>query len=113
MLDPSAIERLEDWGGPPLVKKMVALFLETSQDRISQLRQGLAEQTLDEAERAAHSLKSSAANVGATHLQRLSADLENRLSERDVAGARTLVRELEIAHKEAVRALKVLEEQLT
>jgi HPt (histidine-containing phosphotransfer) domain-containing protein len=112
MLDPSAIKRLEEWGGPPLVKKMVALFLETSQDRITQLRQGLADKSLDEAERAAHSLKSSAANVGATQLQQVSATLENRLSAKDVAGARTLVKELETAHTDAVRALQVLKEQL-
>lgn len=112
MLDPSAIKRLEDWGGPSLVKKMVALFLETSNDRITQVWQGLADHSLDEAERAAHSLKSSAANVGATRLQQVSTSLEDRLSDKDVAGARTLVEELETAHRDAVQALKVLKEQL-
>lgn len=112
MLDPSAIKRLEDWGGPALVEKMVALFLETSEDRITQLRQGLADHSLDDAERAAHSLKSSAANVGATRLHQVSATLESRLSEKDVAGALTLVGELETAHRDAVQALNDLREQL-
>ena len=64
-LNPAALERLRKWGGDKLAAQMVRLFLDNSGGRMDQIRGGVAAEDPDEAEKGAHSLKSSAANVGA------------------------------------------------
>jgi len=112
MLNESAIDRLQEWGGPNLVKKMVRLFLDTSHQRVDQVRDGLANDGLTEAERGAHSLKSSAANLGATELQEISASMERLLSVEDTAAALELLPHFEDAHCQAIDALTELEATL-
>ena len=64
-LDPAALTRLSSWGGDKLVGQMVRLFLDNSGARMDQIRAGATGEDVDSAERGSHSLKSSAANVGA------------------------------------------------
>ena len=113
MLDPNAIKRLEEWGGPSLARKMVRLFLDTSQERVDQVRQGLAVGTLEEAERGAHSLKSSAGNLGATRLQEISATMEDLLARENRSDAQALLGRFEEAHRLTLEALQVLESEMS
>ena len=112
MLDPSAIERLKDWGGARLAKKVVRLFLDASSERVDQVRGAFSGGVLRDAERGAHSLKSSAANLGATRLQELSATMEHLLSEEDVHRACTLFDEFEESHRHTMEALEALESEM-
>ena len=112
MLDPSALERLKEWGGATLATKMVRLFLDTSSDRVAQVRAVFDGGEVRDAERGAHSLKSSAANLGANQLQEVSARMEHLLSEKDVPAARALFDEFEDAHEQTLRALEALESEL-
>ena len=64
-LDPAAIERLRRLGGDALAGKMASLFLELAPERLRAAREGLAAGDHDAIRRAAHSLKSSAGNIGA------------------------------------------------
>lgn len=113
MLDPNAMKRLEDWGGPALARKMVRLFLDTSGERVSQVQQGLAGGALDEAERGAHSLKSSAGNLGATEMQRVAASMEELLASADTNAARDLFERFQETHRQTLDALQVLERELS
>ena len=72
-----ALERLKEWGGDKLAAQMVRLFLKNSGVRMDQIRKGVTEEDHDEAERGAHSLKSSAANVGAESLRALATAIES------------------------------------
>lgn len=112
MLDPEAIKRLEDWGGPTLARKMVRLFLDTSHERVDQVRKGLSGD-LAVAERGAHSLKSSAGNLGATRLQDLAAAMEGHLSKSDARAASDMLPALEDAHRRTLEALHDLENELS
>lgn len=112
-LDPSAIERLKEWGGPTLASKMVRLFLDTSPERVAQVRLAFTGGDLREAERGAHSLKSSAANLGATRLQEVSAAMERLLGDEDVDDAHALFEEFEQIHGQTLAALEALELVLT
>lgn len=76
IIDPRALARLEEWGGPRLLTQMIRLFLENAPQRVEQVRKGLEEGSLKDAERGVHSLKSSAANVGAVRLSRVAAEME-------------------------------------
>jgi len=110
MIDPAALERLKEWGGDKLAGQMVRLFLKNSGGRMEQIRTGVNGEDLDQAERGAHSLKSSAANVGAEMLRALSTRLESAALDGNLADARELLPHLERAYESAMRELAVIEE---
>jgi HPt (histidine-containing phosphotransfer) domain-containing protein len=70
--DSSALERLRRFGGSKLLGEMIGLFLQAAPERVQGARAALKRGDTSEVERALHSLKSSAAQLGAMHLQRLS-----------------------------------------
>lgn len=77
-LEAASLDRLREWGGDKLVTQMVKLYIENAHARLEQIDAGIAEGgELREAEMAAHSLKSSAANVGARSVSAISAEMEN------------------------------------
>jgi HPt (histidine-containing phosphotransfer) domain-containing protein len=75
-LDPSAIERLVRIGGAKLARQMIELFLQHGPDRVALAESGLSLGELRQVEHAAHSIKSSAGNVGATRLQEIATRIE-------------------------------------
>ena len=79
ILDQSALDRLRDWGGEKLLRQMIRLFLENAPARMAQIREGLSEGDVKESEKGAHSLKSSAANVGALRVRDIAANMERAL----------------------------------
>jgi HPt (histidine-containing phosphotransfer) domain-containing protein len=66
------------------------------------------DEDLEVPERGAHSLKSSAANVGAQLLQEVAGALESAASEGDLKRVRELVPNLEQAFEQAVQELEVM-----
>ncbi len=111
IIDPAALERLEEWGGPDLSKEIVQLFLDHGPVRMDQIRGALDGKDLEVPERGAHSLKSSAANVGAHHVHRVAGDVELAASEGDLQRVRDLIPDLEEAYSEATRELEVIVEE--
>jgi CheY-like chemotaxis protein len=75
-LDLAALARLERQGGRALVREMVAVFCEDTPARLRVGRWGVESNDLDATRRAAHSLKSSAATIGAVRLHDISARIE-------------------------------------
>ena len=108
IIDQAALKRLEDWGGTKLSNEIVRLFLENGPKRVDQIREAMDDEDLEVPERGAHSLKSSAANVGAQLLQEVASDLESAASEGDLKRVRELVPNLEQAFEQAVQELKVI-----
>ena len=95
IIDPQAQARLQEWGGPKLLNQMIRLFLENAPTRLDQVRKGLSEGNVRDAERGVHSLKSSAANVGAMKLSRLAARMEELASGGDLGSVAGLMPSLE------------------
>jgi len=94
-LDPEALERLRTLGGPTLLAKMIDLFLENTPKRLAAAGAGESSGNWYEVERAAHSLKSSAANLGLTGLQSLAREVEEFAERRQADRVGPLLRELE------------------
>ncbi len=82
-VDPAALERLRSWGGDTLLEQLVALFLQETPTRVSAVRDALSGGDLAEAERGAHSLRSTAQNLGANHLSDLAREAEHALRRGD------------------------------
>jgi HPt (histidine-containing phosphotransfer) domain-containing protein len=93
--DPSALDRLKRFGGAKLLGEMIALFLVAVPERIEAARAAGVRGDLEAAERALHSLKSSAAQLGAMRMQRLSEQGENRARAGSLDGLAALTQELE------------------
>ncbi len=77
LIDLAQLERLNEWGGAGLQQKMIRLFLANSPERIDQIREGISTDSSEKAEAGAHTLKSSAGNIGAQRVQRLAQDAES------------------------------------
>ena len=109
IIDPQALDRLKEWGGDKLVGQMVRLFIKNSGTRMDQIRSGVGKPDLQEAERGAHSLKSSAANIGAELVRTLATRVESATLDENLEGARALLPDLEAAYADAMRELAELE----
>jgi len=68
-VDSAALQRLLRVGGRDLLEKMVALFLHNTPQRLSLIRTGTEGRDWASVERAAHSMKSSAAYLGLRDLR--------------------------------------------
>ncbi len=106
ILDAGALDRLESWGGADLRVKMVDLFFKNGPERVQGIRDGLAKGDLELAERSAHSLKSSAANLGGEAVRQLAARIEDSLEKGDSSAAAELAPELEARFAQMLDALR-------
>lgn len=113
ILEQHALDRLREWGGEKLLGQMIRLFLENAPARMAQIRGGADGGDPRESEKGAHSLKSSAANVGAHHLRTLAADIERVAAGGDPAAVVALLPALESAFSEAIAALETVERGLS
>jgi HPt (histidine-containing phosphotransfer) domain-containing protein len=95
IIDTAAQARLREWGGIKLLSQMIRLFLENAPTRIEQTRKGVTEGNVREAERGVHSLKSSAANVGAMRVSRLAAQMEDMAARGELGSVAGLMQSLE------------------
>lgn len=101
-----SLGRLEGWGGQKLVQEMIRLFLENAPGRMDQIRTVLEDGGVDQPERGAHSLKSSAANLGAEHVRRIADEIEVAASAGEVHRVRELLPDLEEAFAAALKELE-------
>lgn len=76
VVDMAALERLTRLGGAKLLRDMTELFLTHGRERLDALLAAASAGDAPGVERAAHSLKSSAGNLGARQLQHTAESLE-------------------------------------
>ena len=100
-IDPAGLARLERMGGRPFVKEMIDLFLEEAPERLAAARH--SEQAGDVAAvgEAAHALKSSARNFGATGLANIAEDIEMSVHAGQPGNLSTKLNDLEQAFSAA------------
>ena len=108
IIDSAALDRLEEWGGADLRRQMVRLFLANTPERIDQIRACEEDDPGDLPERGGHSLKSSAANVGAQEVRRLAQEIENHAANGDLEAVRVLLPAIEAAFDRAREVLESL-----
>lgn len=99
------IRTLQRPGMPNLLHKIIGMYLESSAKLFQQLQDAVAGADPEALRQAAHSLKSSSANLGATRLAALCRELEQSGRERRLEGVVELLRELEIHYDRARDAL--------
>ena len=111
-LSREAVDRLKKLGGPAFACKMIDLFLEYGAAKTGEVVVAVQSGQTEAAGKAAHALKSSAANVGAVEVERLAIEIESLAKSDSKADLAKLASELETAFEtvrpllEAVRPLR-------
>ena len=106
LVDQNQMDRLTEWGGKDLQRKMVELFLTHAKERLDQIREGVSGGNAEMAETGAHTLKSSAGNVGAQRVQRLAQDAEGLAEAGQLEELKDLLPSLEEEFQAACGALE-------
>ncbi len=99
LLDQKALDNIravQQEGAPNILEKIIKIYFENSPKLLQALHDAVAEDNAaDTIGRAAHSLKSSSANLGATRLAALCGDLEEMARENRTTGAKEILGEIE------------------
>lgn len=106
--DPAAIERLVALGGLSLVAEVARLFVEHGRGRVEQMHEAWGRGDLLGVAAAAHSLRSSSAQLGLTGLSRLAGGLDDDGHRADLAGVALGMAALDGEFQRALAALGAL-----
>jgi HPt (histidine-containing phosphotransfer) domain-containing protein len=100
-IDVQALEKLRTLGGGELLSKMVELFISHAEPAMRDAAAALAKSDLDTVRRSAHSLKSSAGNLGAIQVQDLADRIEHLAEDGKSVEIHLLMPDLENAYTKA------------
>ncbi len=112
-LDPGALDnirKLQRPGRPDLLSAVIEKYMESAPELIDKLRQGINENDVEALRIAAHTLKSSSANLGAEALAKTSLELETMARNRETENLSGLLKRLEADYEQAVAELMSLQE---
>ena len=99
------IRAMQRPGAPDLLKKVIDIYLNDSPNLIETIKQSVADGDAKTLEEAAHSLKSSSANIGASRVSELSKELEQFGRQQALEAAHKLLDDLENEYHNACSAL--------
>ncbi len=101
-----AITSLQRPGKPNLLAKIIALFEQNSPALIEAIEAGVANQDLESIQTASHTLKSSAAYLGATELEDKCKKLEKFARENNFEGCQSTAEGLSECYQGSIDALQ-------
>jgi CheY-like chemotaxis protein len=107
-LDDGALDNLRDLGGDDFVAEVIDAFLADGPELIATLRRSLDQHNVEELRRAAHTLKSNGATLGAEQFAELCRTLEHRAKAVELDGASQLVDRVEQEYRLLEDALSAL-----
>jgi PAS domain S-box-containing protein len=107
-LDDAALGNLRDLGGDDFLGEVIDAFLADAPSLLATLRSSLDAGNDEELRRAAHTLKSNGATLGAAGFADLCRDLEQRAKARELDGAPELVDRIEEEYGPLERALSAV-----
>lgn len=102
---------LGDEGDASLLTDLIQMFLEDAPVKLNSIKTGFAKRDMHQVEKAAHSMKGSAGNLGATEVQNLCDQLQRACrtpNPEEIAG---LVAQLEVPFTQVLRDLRGLLEK--
>jgi HPt (histidine-containing phosphotransfer) domain-containing protein len=111
VLDPDVIESLRQLtpkGEPDVLKELLTLFLEDAPARIEKLRAGWQAGDAVAVQRAAHSMKGSSGNIGATQLYAVCSRLDAQGRSGDLAPLAPMVETLDAEFAKVTTAIQLL-----
>jgi PAS domain S-box-containing protein len=110
-LEAGAVESLKELGGDAFLAEVIDTFLADAPTLLATLRHALGKEDLDELRRAAHTLKSNGATLGAGGFSELCRELEQRAKSSRLENASELVDRIEEEYQQLQKALTALRSQ--
>jgi PAS domain S-box-containing protein len=107
-LDDAALANLRELGGDEFLGEVIDAFLADAPDLLATLRGSLDSGNTEELRRAAHTMKSNGATLGAEKFAELCRTLEHRAKEGELDGAADLVDQIEEEYRPLEEALTAL-----
>jgi HPt (histidine-containing phosphotransfer) domain-containing protein len=98
IIEANVLEKLRQLGGEELLSEMIALFISHADSMIGDAVKGYEAGALNLVRQAAHSLNSSAGNLGAYQLQSLAGKIESLAEYRNSEEIRPLLTKLQDAY---------------
>lgn len=111
MVDPTALDSYREVMGDewePFITGLIDTFLESMPQQLDELKGALAGQDLDTLRRIAHTLKSSAATLGAEQLVSICVEIETFVKKDDLEGSGVLIAQLERVLPKVIQDLERL-----
>jgi HPt (histidine-containing phosphotransfer) domain-containing protein len=112
-LDAAALDNLRELGGDDFLTEVIDTFFTDAPTLLATLRRSLDEEDTAELRRAAHTLKSNGATLGAGDFAELCRTLEQRAKEGQLSGASELVDRIEQEYEPLHDALAKLRSRAT
>jgi HPt (histidine-containing phosphotransfer) domain-containing protein len=112
VLDAEVLNDLRALGGedePGLLAELIDIFLADAPKRLNEISTGLGANDLKSVERAAHTLKSSSANIGAIGLSKLCKEMEEIARDRKLDAMPSLLTRSTQAMNEVETALRAIQ----
>jgi PAS domain S-box-containing protein len=107
-LDDDALQNLRDLGGDEFLGEVIDAFLADAPELLATLRRSLDDGSTEELRRAAHTLKSNGATLGAEGFAERCRTLEQRVKSGELDGAAELVDRIEAEYRPLEEALAAL-----
>jgi HPt (histidine-containing phosphotransfer) domain-containing protein len=95
------MRRMEAEGMPGLAARLVRVYLENSQRLLGELQAAMASADAEAVRRAAHSIKSTSANIGANRLSQLARSLEHAAQTAEWRADQAVVDQIMAEHQAA------------
>ncbi len=114
VLDRQILDSLRDMAGPKaaaMLSLIIGNYLEDAPERLQEIREAVAQGDPEGLRQAAHSMRSSSANLGALTLANLLKELENLGRAGTTANAQTLLTQVEKEYEKVVQALELERKQ--
>lgn len=104
-IDPLFLKRLQDMGGPKLASELINMYLVRGPQLVETIGKGIDTEDYEPAQNAAHSLISSAGNLGGKRVSDLSKSIELALHKKEFA-------EIPSLHSDLVSAQETFQQYL-
>jgi HPt (histidine-containing phosphotransfer) domain-containing protein len=111
ILDPNAIQALRELspeGDSEFLRELITIYLEDTPKQLAKLEEAITRQDADLVVRAAHTIKGSSGNFGATGFARLAEGIEAHGKSKNLAAAAAALAELKNGFAQVAAALKQL-----
>ena len=112
MINLEIFNKLQEIGGSRLANKIIDLFFEHMPEKIHSLSNALQIKDLISLERTAHSMKSSAANLGLEKMQHLCTQLELKAREQNLDDCALLVSDILASYEKVNQLLRDQKKEL-
>jgi HPt (histidine-containing phosphotransfer) domain-containing protein len=107
-LEATALESLRELGGDDFVAEVASTFLADAPNLLATVRRALEQQDAAELRRAAHTLKSNGATLGAEEFSELCRELEERAKSGELVGGGELADRIDTEYARVRQALAAL-----